>query len=59
MWQFSRKSDKRKFDPLFKTLLIKRGKNEDVNEKKKNAEISLFFKFSIPKLGYMEISMKV
>ena len=38
MWQFSRKSDKRKFDPLFKTLLIKRDKNEDVNEKKKKMQ---------------------
>ena len=33
MWQFSLKSEKKIFDPLFETCFTNRGKNEDDDEK--------------------------
>ena len=43
---------------FFKTFLTNQGKNEDLSNRKCD-KISLIFEFSISKLGYMGIFMKI
>ena len=45
------------FNSLFETFLTNRGKNED--EDVKYGKISPIFEFSISKLGYIELFIKI
>ena len=57
MWQFSWKSEKKIFDPFFKTFFTNRGKNGDEDEK--YGEMISIFEFSISKLKYGVVFMKI
>ena len=45
------------FDPFYRTFLTSRDKNEDEDEK--HGKMSLIFEFSISKLGYVAVFMKI
>ena len=57
MWQFSSKSEKKIFDPFFKTFWLIEAKM--MMKMKKYEKMSPLFEFFISKLGYVAIFMKI
>ena len=57
MWQFSLKSEKKSFDPFFKTFLTIEGRMR--MKMKKYGKMSSIFEFSTSRLGYVAIFIKI